>query len=276
MGELKEAVEAAIAIGKMSKFSDLLSRQAAPVEQGEGGEEEEGEEEGEGEGEEEEDDDTPWTGAAPPLQQGLAAGSCICLRGIASEPQLNGRDGWSLGLHPETGRCTVRLEPLPGERMAAPFTVKPECVDGSKEPDPDPSSVEQYISDEQIAKALASGNCAGERTAERTKLAIHAALTVRERFYYGPRGMDGLEHAVAKRMRYLESTFHSAAKIKWWVDNMAAAGSPDFFCEHTGEEVHFYCLNARQIAAFVRTGFAPHDGILPPPFHRLFPLDGEY
>ena len=49
--------------------------------------------------------------------------------------------------------------------------------------------------------------------------------------------------------------------------------SPDFFCEHTGE-VHFYTLNARQMAAFVRTGNDPKDGKLPPSLTaKLVPVE---
>jgi hypothetical protein len=76
-------------------------------------------------------------------------------------------------------------------------------------------------------------------------------------------------------MQYLTSVFSNAKKITWWVHNMVAAGSPDFLCEHTGGEVHFYCLNARQLAAFVRTGFDPKDGVLPLEMASLLPL-GEY
>ena len=106
-----------------------------------------------------------------------------------------------------------------------------------------------------------------ERTVERTKLAVRAAHTVLERFYYGPGGLDGLEYSVAKRINYLLSVFESSAKLEWWVKQVVASGSPDFLCEHTGAEVHFYCLNHRQIAAFVRTGYDPTDGILPQEFH---------
>ena len=56
---------------------------------------------------EEGEEGSSWAGAAPPLRNGLAPGSPIVLTGIASKPELNGRKGWSLGLHPETGRCVV-------------------------------------------------------------------------------------------------------------------------------------------------------------------------
>ena len=237
----------------------------------EGDRDDEGEEEEEEEAEEE--DQCPWAGAAPPLRKGLAAGSPIKLTGIASKPELNGRDGWSLGLCPSSGRCAVQCEPLPGERrMPDPFTVRPECVDGGEELSPDLSGLAEYISDAQIAAELAGSNCDGRRSVEQTKRAIYAAQTVLERFYYGPGGLDGLEYGVAKRMKYLSGVFHSKAKLKWWVENMVASGSPDFMCEHTGREIHFYCLNARQMAAFVRTGYDPSYGLLPKQLHsKLMP-----
>ena len=46
-----------------------------------------------------------------------------------------------------------------------------------------------------------------------------------------------------------------------------------FTCEHTGNEVHLYCLNAWQMAAFVRTGYDPKDGVLPPQFVARLPLE---
>jgi len=218
--------------------------------------------------EEDDEEDLPWAGAAPPLRKGLAAGSPITLAAIASKPQLNGRNGWSLGIHPTSGRCMVLLEPeLEGERPPAPFSVRPECVDGGEAFAPDLSSVSQYISDAQIREALDGATEGVERTVERTKLAVRAAHTVLERFYYGPGGLDGLEYSVAKRINYLLSVFESSAKLEWWVKQVVASGSPDFLCEHTGAEVHFYCLNHRQIAAFVRTGYDPTDGILPQEFH---------
>ena len=72
------------------------------------------------------------------------------------------------------------------------------------------------------------------------------------------------------------SVFHSAEKLEWWVAQIVASGAPDFMCEHTGEEVHLYCLNARQIACFVRTGYDPKEGILPQDLHTRVPLDGKY
>ena len=87
--------------------------------------------------------------------------------------------------------------------------------------------------------------------------------------------IEGLESGVAKRMDYLTRIFHNRDKIKWWVANMVASGSPDFMCAHTGAEVHFYCLNARQMAAFVRTGYDPSYGALPQQLHAKLVLE-EY
>jgi hypothetical protein len=50
----------------------------------------------------------------------------------------------------------------------------------------------------------------------------------------GPGGHGGLEHGVGKRINYLMGVFQNRAKVKWWVQNMVASGSPDFFCA----EVH--------------------------------------
>merc|ERR1711908_130528 len=157
-----------------------------------------------------------------------------------------------------------------------PFSVRVECIDGGEEFAPDLSGVSEYISDAEIAKALEGANEGVERTVDQAKRAIRAAHTVLERFYYGPEGLNGLEPRVRKRIDYVSSVFHTRAKLKWWVENMVASGSPDFMCEHTGEEVHFYCLNARQMAAFVRTGYDPKDGVLPPQFHSSLPLDDDF
>jgi hypothetical protein len=159
--------------------------------------------------------------------------------------------------------------------MPEPFAVRSECVDGGEEFAPDLSGVAEYISDAQIAEELAGSNCDGQRSVEQTKRAIRAAHTVLAAFYYGPGGPDGLEYGVAKRINYLQGVFHSQGKIRWWVHNMVASGSPDFMCEHTGAEVHFYCLNARQLAAFVRTGYDPSYGFLPPQLHSKLVLE-EY
>ena len=184
------------------------------------------------------------------------------------------------------GRCMLQLKPLSGEHSPpAPFAVKPECVDGGKELEPDLSDIAKYISDARIAEVLGRGGSSfggaddggpAERTVAQTKRAIHAAHTVIEHFYYGSGGLEGLDYAVGKRMRYLLSVFHSAEKLEWWVAQIVASGAPDFMCEHTGEEVHLYCLNARQIACFVRTGYDPKDGILPQDLHTRVPLDGKY
>lgn len=223
-------------------------------------------------------DDSPWAGRAPPLRRGLAPGSPITLTGLASKPELNGRAGWSLGIHPTSQRCMVQLQPLPGEEGAppAPFSVRPECVDGGEEPPPpDLSGVAKHISDEEIALRLAGSACADERTVEGTKRAIAAAQTVAQRFFYGPGGPGALDAAAAKRMDYVRGVFGSAERIRWWVDQVAASGAPDFVCEHTTEEVHFYVLDARQIAAFVRTGYDPKAGALPERLASRLRL-GEY
>ena len=265
----KQAVEAAIAQGTLSKFADLLSRPPARGKE-RGDDEDEEEEEGDGE------EDGAWAGAAPPLRKGLAAGSPISLTGIASKPALNGRHGWSLGLNPSNGRCVVQLEPLPSERgMPEPFAVRAECIDGGADFPADLTGVASYISDAEIAEELAGSNCNGRRSVEQTKRAIRAAHTVLDRFYYGADGPEGLEPGVAKRMDYLTRIFHNRDKIKWWVANMVASGSPDFMCAHTGAEVHFYCLNARQMAAFVRTGYDPSYGVLPQQLHAKLVLE-EY
>jgi hypothetical protein len=39
---------------------------------------------------------------------------------------------------------------------------------------------------------------------------------------------------VGKRINYLMGVFQNRAKVKWWVQNMVASGSPDIFCA----EVH--------------------------------------
>ena len=218
----------------------------------------------------------PWAGAAPPLRKGLAAGSPVTLTGIASKPALNGRDGWSLGLCPSTERCVVQLEPRLGQRrMPEPIAVRPECIADGEDFPADLSGVAEYISDAQIAAEMAGSNCEGRRSVERAKRAIGAAHTVLNYSYYGHHGIYSLEYGVAKRMQYLLDVFHNNTKLKWWVRNMVAGGSPDFMCEYTGAEVHFYCLNARQMAAFVRTGYDPSYGFLPQQLHSTLVLD-EY
>jgi len=49
--------------------------------------------------------------SAPParLAPGVAPGTIIVLRNIVSQPELNGRQGWSLGLDPKTKRVQVQL-----------------------------------------------------------------------------------------------------------------------------------------------------------------------
>merc|ERR1711871_454669 len=136
-------------------------------------------------------------------------------------------------------------------------------------------NVAKYISDEEIAYELAKSApelsmkekiYGMERTVQRVKRAIHEMQTVVDSFYYGPEGLDGLEEEVKYRMEYLNSVFSNPAQVKWWVKNKAALGMSDDVCRHTHEEVHYYCLNARQIAAFVRTGYNPNDGMLPEEF----------
>ena len=162
--------------------------------------------------------------------------------------------------------------------MLERFTVRIECIDGGEAFDLDFTKVSKYISDAEIAREIDKVKEYDpdiNRTVEGTKRAIHAVQTVVDRFFYGFGGLGGLEDGVAERMNYLNSVFSNPAKIKWWVQNVAACGAPDFVCVHTREEVHLYCLNSRQIAAYVRTGYNAKDGTLPAKFHHCLVL-GEF
>jgi hypothetical protein len=63
------------------------------------------------------------------------------------------------------------------------------------------------------------------------------------------------------RGTYLNNVSTTATKAQ--VENVAAYGAPEDMCRYTGEEVHYYCLNAWRIAVFVRTGYSPRSGTLP-------------